>query len=105
MAEQKQDDQLEHTYSSYVRIRDVALKICDERWGEVAREGQGYPCWGHAMLLMMMMINCIVWCWFMAKIILKSRENISFESIQNGGKPNRLFCILMNIDEPKHFFG
>ena len=26
MAEQKQDDQLEHTYSSYVRIRDVALK-------------------------------------------------------------------------------
>ena len=26
MAEQKQDDQLEHTYSSYVRIRDVARK-------------------------------------------------------------------------------
>ena len=26
MAEQKQDDQLEHTYSSYVRIRDIALK-------------------------------------------------------------------------------
>ena len=24
MAKQKQDDQLEHTYSSYVRIRDVA---------------------------------------------------------------------------------
>ena len=28
MAEQKQDDQLEHTYSTYVRIRDVALKTC-----------------------------------------------------------------------------
>ena len=28
MAEQKQDDQLEHTYSSYVRIRDVALNTC-----------------------------------------------------------------------------
>ena len=28
MAEQKQDDQLEHTYSSYVRIRDVAQKTC-----------------------------------------------------------------------------
>ena len=41
MAEQKQDDQLEHTYSSYVRIRDVAP---DERLGEVAREGQEYPC-------------------------------------------------------------
>ena len=33
MAEQKQDDQLEHIYSSYVRIRDVALRTCqnDER--------------------------------------------------------------------------
>ena len=28
MAEQKQDDQLEHTYSSYARIQDVALKTC-----------------------------------------------------------------------------
>ena len=28
MAKQKQDDQLEHTYSSYVRIRDVAQKTC-----------------------------------------------------------------------------
>ena len=28
MAEQKQDDQPEHTYSSYVRKRDVALKTC-----------------------------------------------------------------------------
>ena len=28
MAKQKQDDQLEHTYSSYVRIQDVALKTC-----------------------------------------------------------------------------
>ena len=32
MAEQKQDDQLEHTYSSYVRIRDVVLKSCQRRW-------------------------------------------------------------------------
>ena len=28
MAKQKQDHQLEYTYSSYVRIRDVALKTC-----------------------------------------------------------------------------
>ena len=28
---QKQDDQLEHTFSSYVRIRDVALKTCQRR--------------------------------------------------------------------------
>ena len=32
MAKQKQDDQLEHTYSSYVKIRDVALKTCQKRW-------------------------------------------------------------------------
>ena len=31
MAGQKQDDQLEHTYNSYVRIRDVALKTCLKR--------------------------------------------------------------------------
>ena len=33
MAEQEQDDQLEHTYSSSERIRDVALKPArgDER--------------------------------------------------------------------------
>ena len=40
----KQDDQLEHTYSSYVMIRDVTLKTCQRRWmigrrGE--REGSG----------------------------------------------------------------
>ena len=31
MAKQKQDDQLEHAYSSYVRIRDVSLKTCQRR--------------------------------------------------------------------------
>ena len=31
MAEQGQDDQLEQTYSSYVRIRDVALRTCQRR--------------------------------------------------------------------------
>ena len=31
MAKQRQDDQLEHTYSSYVRIRDVTLKTCKKR--------------------------------------------------------------------------
>ena len=32
MADQEQDDQLEHTYSSSVRIRDVAMKTCQRRW-------------------------------------------------------------------------
>ena len=39
MATQKQDDQLEHTYSSYVRIRDVTLKTCQKRW-MIGRSGK-----------------------------------------------------------------
>ena len=31
MAEQKQDDQHEHTFSNYVRIRDVDQKTCQRR--------------------------------------------------------------------------
>ena len=43
MAKQKQDDQLEHTYSSYVRIRDVALKTCQKQWmiGRCGERGSG----------------------------------------------------------------
>ena len=43
MAEQKQEDQLEHTYSSYVKIRDVALKTCQRRWtiGRSGKRGSG----------------------------------------------------------------
>ena len=43
MAKQKQDDQLEHTYSSYVRIRDVALRTCQKRWmiGKSDERGSG----------------------------------------------------------------
>ena len=43
MAEQKQDGQLEHTYSSSVRIRDVALKTCQQRStiGRSSERGSG----------------------------------------------------------------
>ena len=43
IAGQKQDDQLEHTFSSYVRIRDVALKTCQKRWtiGRSDERGSG----------------------------------------------------------------
>ena len=43
MAKQKQDDQLEHTYSIYVRIRDVALKTGQKRWmiGRSGERGSG----------------------------------------------------------------
>ena len=39
MAGQKQDNLLEHTFSSYVRIRDVALKIYQKRW-TIGRSGE-----------------------------------------------------------------
>ena len=43
MAKQKQDDQLEHTYSRYVRIWDVALKTSQRRWmiGRSGERGSG----------------------------------------------------------------
>ena len=43
MAEQKQDVLREHTYSSYARIRDVALNTCQRRWtiGKSGEIGSG----------------------------------------------------------------
>ena len=50
MAVQKQDDQHEHTFSSYVRIRDVVVKTCLGRWtiGRSGERGSGIsvlPAW------------------------------------------------------------
>ena len=39
MAVQKQDDQHEHIFSSYVRIQDVVLKTCLGRW-TIGRSGE-----------------------------------------------------------------
>ena len=39
MAVQKQDDQLEHTYSSSLRTRDVTLKTSQRRW-TIERSGE-----------------------------------------------------------------
>ena len=43
MVKQKQDYQLEHTYSSYVKILDVALKTCQKQWmiGRSGEKGSG----------------------------------------------------------------
>ena len=43
MVEQRQDNQLEPTYSSSEPIRDVALKTCQEQWmiGRVGERGSG----------------------------------------------------------------
>ena len=50
MAVQKQDDQLEHTFSNYVRIQDVVQKTCLRRWtiGKSGERGSGIsvlPAW------------------------------------------------------------
>ena len=39
MAEQKQGDQLEYTYSRYVKTRDVALRTSQRRW-TIGRSGE-----------------------------------------------------------------
>ena len=39
MAEQKQDDQHEHTFSNYVSIHDVVQKTCLRRW-TIGRSGE-----------------------------------------------------------------
>ena len=43
LAEQKQDDQHEHTFSNYVRIWDVVQKTCQRRWtfGKSGERGSG----------------------------------------------------------------
>ena len=42
MDEQKQDDQLEQIYISYVRIRNVSLKTCQRLW-MIGRSGERDP--------------------------------------------------------------
>ena len=42
MAEQKQDDQLEHTFSNYVRIRDAVQKTCQMQ-GTIGKSGERGP--------------------------------------------------------------
>ena len=41
MDEQRQDDQLEPTYNSYVPIQDVALKTCQKQWTIEEGVGEG----------------------------------------------------------------
>ena len=43
MAKQKEDDQLELTYSSYARTQDETLKTCQRRWiiGRSSERGSG----------------------------------------------------------------
>ena len=59
MAKQKQDDQLELTYSSYVRTRDVALKTCQRRW-MIGRSGErgGMTWWWFLLCKCVQIIKC-----------------------------------------------
>ena len=65
IADQKQDDQHEHTFSNYVRIRDVVQKTCHK----VVREGQGFTCYQHDMMTMMMIVIrdsvSLTFCYFL----------------------------------------
>ena len=73
MAEQKQDDLIKHTYSSYVRIRDVALKTCQRRWtiGKSGERGSGISVlaarhdhdddnWGMIFFILILFVNYIL---------------------------------------------
>ena len=55
MAKQKQDDQLELTYSSYVKTQDVTLKTCRRRWmiGRSGERWSGISVWRHDMMMIM----------------------------------------------------
>ena len=61
MAKQKQEDHHEHTYSSYVRTQDVALKTCQRRWmiGRSGERGSGISVLARHDMMMMMMMNCL----------------------------------------------
>ena len=41
MDQQRQDDQLEPTYNSFVSVQDVALKTCRKQWTIVQGGGKG----------------------------------------------------------------
>ena len=53
MAKQKQWDHLEPTYSSSVRIRDVAQRTCQKRWA-IGRSGER----GSASVLLCPVVGC-----------------------------------------------
>ena len=73
-------DQHEHTFSNYVRIRDVVQKTCQRRWTirQVAREGQGYPCYQHDMMMMIYLVA------LSARISLTLSRHHSLSSIASG---------------------
>ena len=51
----KPDDQHEHTFSNYVRIRDVvqkSWKTARNEWEKWRERGQGYPCYQHDLVMM-----------------------------------------------------
>ena len=68
MAVQKQDDQHEYTFSSYVKLRDVVLKTCLGRWtiGRSSERGSGIsvlPAWhdDDDLLLYILQANLYPW--------------------------------------------
>ena len=83
---QKQDDQLEHTYSSYVRIWDVVLKTCQRRWtiGRSSERGFGIsvlaPWWWW-------------WWWWNLLIVLPIFYSTSVVRLWVGDCLGRFLCL------------
>ena len=73
MAEQKKDDHLEHTYSTYVRIRDVALKNCWSRW-TIGSNGEGES--GISMLA-----DTTWWWWWWWLLLCITNDSIKHQSL------------------------
>ena len=89
MAEQKQDDQHEHTFSNYVRIRDVVQKTCQRRWtiGKSGERGSGVsvlPAWHDKFFFNSLVLNhkyCYLTLnWVLTHSEIKLPTNYSLEN-------------------------
>ena len=107
MAVQKQDDQHEHTFSNYVRIRDVVQKTCLRRWtiGKSGERGSGisvlparhddddyyyyyYWVFGLRFKLVLLVLLWLRWyfvgsyhlakCWRKIKVVEKNEDVVRF---------------------------
>ena len=87
MAKQKQDDQLEHTYSSYVRIRDVTLKTCQKRWiiGRSDERGSGI-----SLLAARLDDDIYIYIYIYIYIVLPARISLNLSSHSTPGSSSRL---------------
>ena len=103
MAGQKQDDQHEHTFSSYVRIRDVALKTCQRRWtiGKSGERGSGISVLvvrqDDEMMKYQNHLSGIndTWGWDVCGVMVIVVENVLSNTSSNPGRGLNAFLIVL----------